>query len=121
MPLDFNFLFEADMDAAFFVSLAVKTKLHLDRPRDEGFDCEELLNYYNQFPTLPQYSSIKPRHFRLKNVKPWRMSKRNGVIFDPEKLTFGTLDEELDMDGLSNVDDDKNNDNDNDNNNFDGY
>ncbi|MCJ1465813.1 hypothetical protein MMC07_004432 [Pseudocyphellaria aurata] len=86
---------------SFFVNLAVKTKLHLDRPREAGFDREDLLTYYDQFPWLGQYEVIVPRHFELKVLKPRRRSRKARVTLDPEKMTFGSLADQLDMDGIS--------------------
>ncbi|MCJ1424141.1 hypothetical protein MMC29_002028, partial [Sticta canariensis] len=84
----------------FFVSLAVKTKLHLDRPRDEGFDRQALLEFYDQFPFLPQYSSIKPRHFQHKILNPRQKSRVGKTVFSQEAFVFGTLTEEMDLEEL---------------------
>ena len=83
------------------MTLAVKTKLHLDRPRDKGFDWQALFDHYNQFPFLPQYSAIKPKHFHRKNLNPWHKPGTSKVALGPEKLVFGTLDNEVDMKDMS--------------------
>lgn len=88
----------------------MKTKLHLDKPRDKRFDREALLEYYDQFFFLPQYARIKPRHFQLKTLNPRRRSRPSKVAFSPESLAFETLNEEMDLEdksGSDNDDDDK--------------
>ncbi|MCJ1467865.1 hypothetical protein MMC07_006490 [Pseudocyphellaria aurata] len=95
-----------DMETAFFAGLAVKTKLHLDRPRDEGFDRQALLDYYDQFPSVPQFSSIKPRHFQLKTLNPRQRSRATKVALRPGTMAFGTLNEEMEVEDKSGSDDD---------------
>ena len=103
------------MEIAFFVSLAVKTKLHLDRPRDERFDRQALIDYYDQFPFLPQYSPIVPRHFRPKTLNPRHKARANKVALEPDQLDVGALEEEIEMENVGGVDDNDDDDDDGDN------
>ena len=95
-PFNFGNVFGANMKTAFFISLAVQMKLHLNKPHKEGFDRQSLLDYYDQFPFLPQYFAIKPRHFNLKNLRSKVRLRTSKVALGLEKLEFGTLNDELD-------------------------
>lgn len=102
---DFAALFRTDMKTAFFINLAVKMKLHLDKPREQGHDHQNLLDFYDQFPFCQQFIKIKPRHYKTKALRPPQKSRAK-TILTPETMVFGQLNEEMDEGFLSESDED---------------
>lgn len=88
------------MKTAFFISLAVKTKLYLDNSQDEGMDRESLLAFYDQYPSCFQFSLINPKHFQMKPLRP-SQKLRPKVFILPKALILRELNEEMDVEGFS--------------------
>lgn len=76
----------------FFLNLAVQTKLFIYHPHSEETCRAALLRFYDEFPYLPKYAFIKPRHFRLRPRRPRKPHKR--VPANPI-VEYGALDNEL--------------------------
>lgn len=93
------------MKTAFFINFAVKMKLHFDKPREQGHDCQNLLDFYDQFPSCQEFIKIKPRHFEFKPLR-LPQSSRAKTVLTPETMVFGRLNEEMDEGCLSESDED---------------
>ena len=74
--------------------MAVFTKLHLDKPRAEGTDRQDLLQFYDEFGHLPKFKSILPKHFKqVPHHEPKRAPKK--TVSATRQLEFGVLEDEL--------------------------
>ena len=61
---------------AYFINLAVKTKLHIDAPRAEETDRQALLDFFDYFPQNKKFAYIKESDFEFKPVRASRASTR---------------------------------------------
>ena len=91
--------FHIDMKTAFFVNLAVKVKIHLDRSRDEDSDRLVFMDFWDSFLRLSDFIKIRFKHFHRKFIRHLRVFKSK----TPSTLTqsYGQLAESINMDSFS--------------------
>ena len=82
--------------SVFFVNLIVKIKMHLNHSREKNFDRQNLLNFWDSFFRLFQFTRIKLKHFNRKFIRHFRVSKSKLSSFIA--LSFEKIPESMNID-----------------------